>query len=128
MIVKSAQGSISVLSSQVSKSAFLLICLAGEPYPVLRVEIQILHLSMLEETCQSNPIICQVRFFSNNHNIVLASFCVHFKEFLSKQMIIISITSIPYDEPWVEIESGVRSSHERNSYHPQSHYNNFFPL
>jgi hypothetical protein len=52
-------------------------------YPLLGIEVQILDLAMFKKGGKSDTIIGNVRLLSNHNNIVLASLCILFDNFLT---------------------------------------------
>ena len=89
---------------------------ARDAHPFLRIEIQVFHLPMLEETCQSNSVISKMPFFANYDNVVFPSFGVELEDFLA-------IHSV-YQQPNQSVCSmegiGVCHSHEGYANHTQA--------
>ena len=43
---------------------------------------------MLEEACQANAVVSQMRFLANDHDVVFPPFLIHFDELLSMFLIV----------------------------------------
>jgi hypothetical protein len=88
-------------------------------YPFLRIKIKILYLAMLEETGQSNAIICEMWLFSNNDDVVFSSFGVKLHEFLALYTV---------RKNYIEVVCLRGVSHERYTDHSQTNDYKSFSL
>ena len=54
--------------------------------PSFRVEIQRLDLSVLEEARQADSVICQMRFFADDDNVVFSPLSIKLQKLLSVEL------------------------------------------
>lgn len=52
-------------------------------YPFSRVEVQVFDVAMLEKASQANAVVCEMRLFADNDNIVFSPLDIVFHEFLT---------------------------------------------
>lgn len=69
--------------STVKASATDHISLFLTTHPFFWVEVKVFDLSMLEKTRQPDAVICKVRFFANDHDVVLSPFDIVLHEFFA---------------------------------------------
>ena len=86
MVVKRTGRGIGIL--KISRSETCLNFAHRRTYPVSRIQVEIFHLAVLEEARQSNTIISQMRFLSDDHNVVFSSFGIHFQELFSASCLV----------------------------------------
>ena len=60
--------------------------------PLLRVEIEIFHLPVLEKTCEADSVVCEMRFFANDHNVIFSALRIELEQLLAGRVLSINIT------------------------------------
>ena len=84
-------------------------------YPVKRVQVQVLHLSVVKEACKADPVVGNVRLLANDEDIVLAGAGVEFQQLLSKGQLLEATSHEP---------TSLVDLHEGDAHHSQAHHNN----
>ena len=84
-------------------------------YPVKRVQVQVLHLSVVKEARKADPVVGDMRLLPDDEDVVLAGAGVEFQQLLSKGQVL---------EATLHDPASLVDLHEGNAHHSQAHHNN----
>jgi hypothetical protein len=82
-----------------------------------------LDFAMLEETRQSDAVVGQMLFFSNDYDIVFSSLRIILHYLFS----IFRLAQLVDSRPSLAIWQETQYSHKTDSHHPQPHHHNLLP-